>query len=247
MKTKSYIRYYLDKYFNLFGEYDNTEYLILPDKKLIYIDIPKVACTSIKSTIGLTYGITSNNKFGRDIHTNPNWEREQDFLSKKYNDYYVFTFVRNPLSRLVSCYEDKVVSSYNEEYPYNYFRKFYSYNKIIDLNKKMSFEEFVYAIHVIPQHMADRHFKAQANILKNEKIDFIGKFENINEDWKKLSDKFDLHPELFHVNKRKKKKKNYKKYYHSKEILDIVWSLYKDDFKFFDYKNSFDELYRDTQ
>jgi len=169
----------------------------LEKNKIIYIPVPKAAQSSIRNAC---------NKIER---TN---------LSKKYNPkaYFVFSFVRNPYDRVVSCYEDKINNSKEKE-KQGKFNNFLS--KYPQLSKEhLSFKGFVKFIHKIPDFQADQHFRSQYLFLTDKKGNlipgFVGKFENLDEDFKKACKKAGVEnpPELPQRNKSKRKK-DYRDYY----------------------------------
>ena len=101
---------------------DPVEYLVLEDLNLVYVVISKVACTSIKATIGKTINIDYKLDSGLDIHKKNAWHREFGNLKYPYSDYFKFSFVRNPYTRLVSCYIDRVIyKGPNDDFPEYYF------------------------------------------------------------------------------------------------------------------------------
>ena len=57
---------------------------------------------------------------------------------------------------------------------------------------------------LFPDHLADRHFKRQCCFIcpPGEKLvfDFIGRFENLAEDWRYIAERFDFDPVLPHRN-----------------------------------------------
>lgn len=188
--------------------YQERNVFVNDNENAIYFFIPKVACTSLK-TVLMELG------YERVIlkAINP----------KKYS--FRFTFVRNPYDRLVSAYKDKVrkpcetgVISYNYKL----------------LKEDMSFKDFVRAVHKTPDDKIDRHFRSQYWSLKDDEggiyPDFIGKFENIQEDYKKLMNNLGIEnpPELPH--RRNSKKGNYMDYY-DEETKKLVYERYYEDFK----------------
>ena len=92
----------------LHGAYIPTEYFVFDERRIVYISIPKVACTSIKLAIeGGNEQITTSDEGVMSVHRKLA-SRCTYSLNSRIADYTIFAFVRNPFDRLVSCYEDKV-------------------------------------------------------------------------------------------------------------------------------------------
>lgn len=159
------------EYFRKYYQADPREFLVFDDRKLVYLVIPKVACTSIKNMSARAYGIHTEEIYR--IHQREKWSAYQvGLLQEDYPGYCKFAFVRNPFSRLVSCYQDKVLSSG----PDGLYLKEQTFPGI---SSEMSFADFVQQVARIPDRLADRHFKSQyANLYHRGKllVDYIGKF-----------------------------------------------------------------------
>ncbi|MFB6226471.1 MAG: sulfotransferase family 2 domain-containing protein [Candidatus Paceibacteria bacterium] len=138
-------------------------------------------------------------------------------------------FVRNPYDRLVSAYRDKICSP----------GQIGVINSQKELYRDMPFKEFVKVISKISDKKIDRHFRSQTWFLTDKKgnliPDFIGKFENFEEDYKKCMERlgFKKIPKLEHKNKSKRKP-SYKEYY-DEETKRFVQSRYKKDLDLFGY------------
>src|SRR5579875_225028 len=76
--------------------------ILLPEGKGAYVEIAKVASSSIKIFIAATLGIPLRDG---DPHAT---EFPTVRLADVPPDSFVFSFVRNPWDRLVSCYRDKL-------------------------------------------------------------------------------------------------------------------------------------------
>jgi hypothetical protein len=235
-----------------YGYYIPNQYYSYPDKKLIYIPIPKVACTSIKTTImgnNTSKPDQDNYNTYMNIHSEATKEHEQLSL-KGYEDYYKIAFVRSPFDRLVSCYEDKLMK--NEQHTgRHYFTSRYN-NIFINIvfgrrfTQDMSFDEFVSLVSRIPDRLSDAHFKSQYAFLykNNTKVpDYIGKFENLTDDWKPIAEKYGI-AELPMMNKSKRQ--SWKEYYTSIETIEHVAKRYKNDIELLGYINDYEMLIKNT-
>ena len=102
-----------------------------------------------------------------------------------------------------------------------------------------SFEAFIRSVSIIPDHLIDRHGRSQYYALGYDTdmvIDFVGKFENIEEDYKFIQHKFNLKP-LQHAHKGKYIDE-WKKYY-TKELAEMVYARYQKDFEVFGYQEDY--------
>lgn len=183
----------------------------------IYFRINKVASTSIKSSL-LKLGFKIKNS--RD-------PKKLDL--KKYK--IKFAFVRNPYDRLVSCYRDKIRSP-------SEFGVIAADHK--RLYEDMPFNEFVRKVHKIPDNKADKHFKSQHCFVTNSKgkliPNFIGKFENLDEDFKKIMNRLQVeNPPALPQKNKSKRAKDYRKYYDD-ETKRLVEQRYKKDLELFNYE-----------
>jgi len=222
-------------------EFDPVEYIHLKDKNLLYLVISKSACTSIKATLGKSYGIFSNLDSGIDIHKNENWTRIFGKVPFGLNECMAFTVVRNPFTRIVSCYLDKVLHEkekseefYYEKYPYS-------------IHPNMSFSDFVKVICSIPDRFADRHFKSQQYTISRYRkpLKYVLKVEYLENDWKKLAGTFQLETELENKNIGKgessEKEELYFNYY-DLNTLEKINKRYKKDIVHFDYQEEYLKL-----
>ena len=166
--------------------------------KAVYLGNAKVATVSITASL---LGVD-----GADSYTPVKKMWEWGMVSGKLKNpssYYKFSFVRNPFSRLVSCYESK----YHNDRQYHHIDKkkmrFYKY-LCGYLRKDEGFDIFIKKIVRIPYWLMDYHFRLQSDILFDNKgrcrVDYVGKFENIQEEFSEIARIYDLTP-LPHYNK----------------------------------------------
>ena len=188
------------------------------DEDFIFVHIPKTAGQSIKKML---FGRTGGPH--RSIFEINN-DQEKPFS---------FAFVRNPWDRLYSsfCYLSNGGSGnntdrlLNEQFFQNYKEDFRSFViEGLDSNTKES---------VI-------HLKDQSSFICNESgeimVDFVGRFENLNEDVRKLKEHLGITNQERQLQKLNPSKRNrdYRSVY-DKEMMEKVFSLYRKDIDIFDY------------
>lgn len=238
--------------------------MICHELNLIFIHIPKTAGQSIESQLIIMSGNKERSNYLLGANPDPKkggpfldhllWNEYIDYgyiSSETYDKYYKFSFVRNPWFRLVSEYR------FRKRLWLNYtFRDWVVEYFPSDVDS----DEWR---HIIPQH------KYIYDDGKLAKVNFIGKYENLNEDFALLMKEIGLphNTSLPHVNKSlsskskgvikkvldkvkfnilkiRSKEKFHKKYlnYYNKELWDYVGKLYVDDIHLFGYTDylSFD-------
>ncbi|MBN1149484.1 MAG: sulfotransferase family 2 domain-containing protein [Anaerolineales bacterium] len=220
-------RAYRRLYFALFG-YERIFY-VYDDRKLVYIETPKAGCTSIKATIGRYYGIKQgDNQAGEPSR----WHEERGKLPAHLSGYYKFSFVRNPYSRLVSCYVDKL-------YRWRRLDDVFAASSFCHLPTRTSFPGFVRAIARIPDYWANPHFKSQYSILYRRGrplTDWVGHLESIDRDWGELAARFDLIRAVeFHKSSHNLGPFDDYRSYYTPELARLVRQRYRRDFEVFGY------------
>jgi len=141
---------------------------IIKEYNLLFIHIPKTGGSSIENLFGI-YGIPNPNILwdlkeeninGIQMalqHFTPEVLRER--LGEKYNDYFKFTFTRNPYNKILSEFSWKTRST-----NMNYFNQWLpEYLKNIDTDHKLPQTEYI-----------------------DDTVDFIGKLENYQEDFNSM-------------------------------------------------------------
>lgn len=230
MNTIEYIKwFYKEARFSLrsirkWGRYPRT-FVFDKENKLVYLNNPKVACSSIKKSI-----------FGEheDIHALPNVVND---LNPDMEGYYKFTFVRNPYERLVSCFEDKCI-----KHPDDFCWNTYLFS---DFVKCDNFNQFVKRVCLIPYSLEEPHFSRQYQLIYDKKgkylVDFVGKIENIKEEYEPIRKRFDLLPLSHEHRVASLTGKNWMDYY-TPFTAWLVYRKYKKDFVAFGYEEEYKKL-----
>jgi len=137
---------------------------------------------------------------------------------KKYNDYFSFTFVRNPFDLIVSLYF--------------YIRQSKSH-KYHMIAMGMEFPEFVsWYLGTKPERQLDFLCGESSRELI---VNYVGKYESLSEDLLFLKERLGLqHLQVAHKNKSIKKTNNYQEYYDN-QTKKIVQEYFKDDLARFGY------------
>jgi hypothetical protein len=162
-------------------------------------------------------------------------ENNINFPTEKYDEvqnftknYFSFSIVRNPWDRLLSCYTQKIVKQKppaGQKRP-AYFRWELNY-------QKPSFKDFIRIIAENKNIKRDRHWDLYHNIIPVSDIDFIGRFENLQEDFNIVCDKIGI-PQQQLPHQNKSKHKHYTEYYDD-ETRQIVAEKYAKDIEYFGY------------
>jgi len=176
-------------------------------------------------------------------------------------NYFKFTFVRNPWARLLSGYLNKFVTKNKlEHFAYDVITDIYNYkNEKLDLDKSITFEEFLRYLSRKKNNSLDYHWKPQYLFLGRTKFDFIGKIENLKEDFEYLKNKLNLPYGLPQRNTNKytetptkpfnthwskltpnqlKNINQYPRYkeFYNEELIELVRNRYQKDLKMFYYQ-----------
>ncbi len=168
--------------------------------KVIFVHVIKTGGVSIATALGMKQ---------KQYHKSAS-KIKKELGENIWNEYFKFTFVRNPFEKIVSQYH---------------------YNRHKFGLKDSTFKEYVKAwsegqkISTYPQ----------LNLFYiDEKLDFIGRFENLQEDFNTICDKIGIQQQQL-PHKNKSKHKHYTEYYDD-ETREIVAQKYAKDIEYFGYK-----------
>jgi hypothetical protein len=189
--------------------------------KGIFVAIPKTGSTSICGVLKKeewNYNFEYKSKGKR--HTSA--IKQQTYFQNNnynYNAYFKFAFVRNPWDRCLSAYRwlvrtERLANVTFGKFMKNYFNDVYPRPKY---SQKMGSQS---------SWITDKN----SNLI----VDFVGKLENLQEDFNIVCDKIGIPPqELPHRNSTKHK--HYTEYYDD-ELREIVAKKYAKDIEYFGYK-----------
>ena len=155
-------------------------------------------------------------------------------IKESLDNFFTFTFVRNPWDRMVSFWK------------YFQAQKTDGYQTI----PNMSFKEFLLNFESVMKCARNDHWlnpyrkhmftSCQLDFITDKngepKINFVGKFENLQEDFNHICKKINIKAvKLPHDNKVSGGWEENKSYYSSQECIDEVAKRYKKDIDFFKY------------
>lgn len=164
--------------------------VFLPDRKIIYICNPKVAGSSIIQSL-LSLDPEADDAV-RANHNTPASRRRISglrdpgaFLNCLDDpDSFIFAFVRNPYSRILSCFRDKIASHRQPR-----FRTY------LDLppTGAVAFTDFLERVAAQDTRDMNRHWRPQANLIPERiPLSFLGRFETLEESLLTLTQKIGI-------------------------------------------------------
>lgn len=205
--------------------------------KYIYFRIPKAANTMITSNLYLNengvFNITSEELNQYKV----NFERPSSLADDEIRDfenYFKFTVVRNPATRILSCYLQKILGNAKEK---NIVTKDIG----VEDDAYLSFEEFLDWLGSEGNIRKNYHWALQVDLIPIgiEALDFVGKVETLDTDLDLILDRIfgkdrerksiDFSPGKTHANEKQDE-------YFTPGIRKKILKLYQDDFDSFEYR-----------
>ena len=222
---------------------EQVNYLINCSKKhkFVFVETPKVACSTIKRVLQFIEVDGDKSKLPKDVH-----DRKNSPLLNPINigvdldelmsgdTYFRFCFVRNPFSRILSAYLDKVVEN---EWERNRLLPTLGFAK----DAKISLLQFLKAIRQTPHIHKDIHWTPQSYLLQKHKLNyhFIGRFENFAAGFRQVIKKIqpDADDNLFKIRADHHKTDASSKIaeYISPAERDLILEIFENDFEVFRY------------
>lgn len=188
--------------------------------QVIFVHIPKTAGTSVLELL-------MGEKIRRDHLPYSDYQKAQ---GKLFISYFKFCFVRNPFDRLVSAYEYlKKGGNQNSDL----------YYKELINDKYPTFDSFVLDYLDQNKVYSQLLLKPQYTFIYNEKevcmVDFVGRFERINDDFDIIAKRIKIKNSLKKSNASKRL--DYKDYYNNQNVKEKVIKLYSKDFELLNYSD----------
>ena len=204
--------------------------LISYHKKFLFVHIFKTAGTSITDSLArFCYRPDSTRPSNWMAFFSTNWTKIhrkpikkhatateiRDSLDREiFNSVFKFTFVRNPWDWQVSLYH--YILENPENHGYEETMKMGSFRNFVFSREKLSFTQTGCLV------------DESGNLL----VDFVGKFENLDQDFQSICHKVGISASLPHINKSKRT--DYQDYYDA-ETRDLTARLYAEDIERFGY------------
>lgn len=186
-------------------------------KRFVFIHIPKTAGSSIFRVL-----TSCNDAPDTDENRHMEWiritEKYRNLVSRtgeaagELESYFKFAFVRNPWDRVVSMYSYRLR---NREIPAD-----------------LSFREFVLKRHNYPFGIHREQVKLVEDLQGKIAMDYIGRFENLKNDWSILQDRLKIDSGLPHL--KATVHRPYQTYY-TRELIDEIATMYPRDIQIFGY------------
>lgn len=227
----------------------------MDDIGLGYVSTPKVASNAIRRLIRkrqakLLFDIEEDMRRDREFKKkNKEFKAKMDREIKRVvtpsqiaamkGEMYFFSFVRNPLARLYSCYRDKVVNA-------PAFRDHCTLSPY-GIEFGMSFGEFVHRIAEIPDSESNEHFRSLHTFLTYQGasfVDYVGKIEHLKEDWLPLSEKYALECPQRDENSKRVSGPSIPSIElpYTRETAEIAVERYAHDIELYDYSSDIERL-----
>lgn len=214
--------------------------MILSHKhKFIFISNGKTGSTSIENALSKYQEGEYLNLAIPDLFTKghiPAVLLKQLVKKEIWNNYFKFSFVRNPWDWVVSQY----FYNFHEKPQKDQTKKSKHSNSPSTEDKTCLTTDDIYKLYnFLKQYrgIPDAETLLQHNYIYNsngvKQLDYVGKFESLNADFQGAMDKIGIHAILPVLNNSKH---DYYKHYYNHETIELVKILYEIDIKSFDYE-----------
>jgi hypothetical protein len=181
-------------------------------KKILFIHPSKCAGKSIETSL-----------FGFGKMAKSDHKKVSDYSEKILSEYFVFSFVRNPWDRVISALSD----ASNRIDP-----KRFNMDKLND-HLKAYFSKSAKVATIVGGGMLPCDQMFLDNHGKN-RVSWVGRYENLEEDWKDLCKIINEKISLPHINKSNER--NHYSTYYDDESIELVREIFSWEIKEFGYR-----------
>ncbi len=213
-----------------------------PGLRCVYVETPKVACTTIKRVLQaaeLKLADMGRDRAPKDIHArecSPLLSPHVDpggFMDAMHDaSYFRFGFVRNPFSRALSCWLDKMVG--------NEFERA-RLAPLLGLEDSVlpSLADYLTAVARQPEAERDPHWATQSYLLRPDRVrySFIGRFEFFRPQFLAVCTRLGIEdyaadlPDTWHATDASAKVREHV----GAREADLIREIYDEDFRNFGY------------
>lgn len=206
------------------------QFEVIPDQKIAYLVIRKSACTSIKHAISQVRDTQPLQADGLQVHGRSSFEW---FANKIENpqQWFTFTFVREPIERFLSFYVNKIHSN---DLKYNHtFREYDSFG----LLPNMTVDQVIDVL-VDPNYETEPHILRQTEILNavGFELKLVGKLEELDVGLQQIKNTTGLDLPLGHLNRASNKA-----ILPTPQQFDRLANYYADDLATFGYSTDYSQ------
>jgi len=199
----------------------------LPRLKAIYLPNPKVAGSTVMATLIKADG--SPHLMSIENHNDHNARR---LMSAKHDprafwralqdpEFFRFAFVRNPYTRIVSAYLDKIVTGSRRK---------------LDIKADATLLDFLQTISTQKPRKMNRHWRPQSALISPKvKLDFLGRFERFNDDFSEVLDRLGVDSTAIREMRAHQTSANNRLDLIGVEEKALIDRIYRDDFERFGY------------
>jgi hypothetical protein len=193
--------------------------------RFLFVHIQKTAGTSVTEALNQLEGSQQLGYHHSMIDTIEN---------AVYDGYFVCCFVRNPFDRLVSWWNMMTHKGMHNDFSRYLLSRSNSFSEFLDCTEMIDEQNPLERWMDQPYPKSIAFNQLDYIIGKNGRLDvhFIGRFESLQADFKRVSDAIGVQMELPHSNAFERR--HYREYYSPGDV-DKVRRMYKRDLKFFGY------------
>lgn len=167
---------------------------VSPRHNAVFVEVPKAGCTTVKRLLQYAEVDGRVEDLPADVHRReqsplqaPEEGNDLDYLFGPGSDFFRFAFVRNPFTRSLSCYLDKIVGNPWERdirLPQLGFSK----------DAYPTFVEFLEAVAAQDERRMDIHWTPQSRLLSLDTVSyhFLGRFEAFQADLRRVQQRVGL-------------------------------------------------------